>query len=170
MQQVTIISLAVFIMSSQGSERLSARSHDCACIHTGCAGSGGPARFLPCEHVWSEAEALECAEQVEALVLGLALRINDLGQLTREWHSPPDRVQVVRVLRVLLTVEIQRKCVSTHTSVRAVNKTKKCSFFIICIWSILNESFMALLKVNNVSFISYVCNWDFTDFLEFRMR
>lgn len=83
------------------------RSHDftrlspCRC--------GRPAVFPSRQHRWAKAEALKGAEQVEAVILGLGFRMNDLRQLVGERHFPSNRPQVVSIHGVLDYGERKKK-------------------------------------------------------------
>lgn len=65
--------------------------------------------FFLCERHCAEAEALEGTQQVEAVVLGFGLGMNDLRQLTGERRFPSDRPQVVHVLGTLTMKPKQKK-------------------------------------------------------------
>ena len=62
-----------------------------------------------CERGRAEAEALEGAQQVEAVVLGSVFRMNDLRQLVGERHFPSNRPQTVCVLAALIMTKKQEK-------------------------------------------------------------
>lgn len=62
---------------------------------------GRPAGFPSYKHSPADAEALEGAQQVEAVVLGFGFRMNHFGQLRGERYFAASRPQVVRVLRAL---------------------------------------------------------------------
>lgn len=78
------------------------RSHDLTGLRPpSWRGCGRPAVFLHGERRRAEAEALEGAQQVEAAVLAPALGVDDLGELARQRHLPPDGAQVAGVLGAL---------------------------------------------------------------------
>ena len=84
-------------------------SHDLTRVPPSWCRSGRLAVFIPCERRCAEAEALEGAQQVEAVVLAFAFGMNDLGELVGERHLPSNGPQVVGVLGTLSMKGKQKK-------------------------------------------------------------
>lgn len=103
----TMLMSAACVQCSCSKGDWSNRSHDftrlspCRC--------GRPAVFPSRQHRRAKAEALKGAEQVEAVILGLGFRMNDLRQLVGERHFPSNRPQVVSIHGVLDYGERKKK-------------------------------------------------------------